>query len=173
MNRQHKRQPDEQMKRWGIKKANEDYSETESSSDDEFLTSRRIKTVNSLLEENQVLSIQGDRLQDRVSSFGAELEVAKKIINSLVSQQIHTGHFSYNELSDEIHQEHHKGLYQRVHVPNTETEYRLATEQYEDQDKSDSEMRCLRKKEEVIVYRNTSTFQTSRKCKRKVERHWY
>ena len=82
MNQSPKRQPDEQMKQWKIKKANEDYSETESSSDDEFLTSGRIKTVNSFSEENQVLSIQIDSLQDRVSSFGAELEVAKKMINS-------------------------------------------------------------------------------------------
>ena len=79
-NHSHKRQPDERMKRRGIKKAKEDYSDPESSSDDEFLTSGRIKTVNSLSEENQVLSIQIDRLQDRVSSFGAELDVAKKII---------------------------------------------------------------------------------------------
>ena len=51
-------------------KANEDYSETDSSSDDEFLTRGRIKTVNSLSEENQVLSIQIDSLQDILSSLG-------------------------------------------------------------------------------------------------------
>ena len=62
MNQSPKRQPDEWMKRWKIKKANEDYSETDSSSDDEFLTNGRIKTVNSLSEENQVLSIQIDSL---------------------------------------------------------------------------------------------------------------
>ena len=98
MNKSPMRQPDEQMKRRRIKKANEVFSETESSSDNEFLTSERIKTVNSFSEENQVLSIQIDCLQDRVSSFGAELEAANKMINSLVSQQIHMGHNSYNEL---------------------------------------------------------------------------
>ena len=86
------------MKWWGIKKDNQDYSETESSSDSsEFLTSRRIKTINSLSEENHVLSIQINRLEETVSSFGAELEVAKKIINTLVSQRKHKGHYSYNE----------------------------------------------------------------------------
>ena len=73
--------------------------------------------------------------------IGAELEAANKMINSLVSQQIHMGHNSYNELSEQ----HHKTLYQRAHVPNTETKYRLATEQYEEQDNDDNEMRCLRK----------------------------
>ena len=133
-----KKQPEEQVKRWAINKAKEEYFETKSSSDDEFLTSGRIYTVNSLSEENQVLSIQIDRLQDRVSSFGAELEVAKKIINSLLAQQKHKGHYSYNELSDEIHQQHHKGLYKRVHVANIETKYTLATEQYRDQENGDS-----------------------------------
>ena len=45
MNQSPKRQPDQQMKWQGIKKANKDYSDTEMSSDDEFLTSRRIKVV--------------------------------------------------------------------------------------------------------------------------------
>ena len=47
MNHLNKRQPDEQMKRWGIKKAKEKYLETDSSSDDVFLTSLRIKTEKS------------------------------------------------------------------------------------------------------------------------------
>ena len=52
------------MKWWGIKIAKEDYSETDSSSDYEILTSLRIKTVKSLSEENQDLSLQIDGLQE-------------------------------------------------------------------------------------------------------------
>ena len=74
----------------------------------------RIKTVKSLSEENQDLHVQLqiDGLQDRVSGFGAEPEAAKKIISSLVVQQIHKGHYTYNDLSDEIHKMHHNDLYQ-------------------------------------------------------------
>ena len=57
----------------GKKKAKEDYSETDSSSDDEFLTSLRIKTVKSLSEQNQDLSLQIDGLQEWLTRFRAEL----------------------------------------------------------------------------------------------------
>ena len=49
--KQHTRQPDKQMTRWIIKKAEDDYPERDSSSDDEFLSSMQIKTVKSLSEK--------------------------------------------------------------------------------------------------------------------------
>ena len=55
------------MARWRKKKSEEDYSERDSSLDDEFLSSMQIKTVKSLSEENLVLSRQTNSLQDIVS----------------------------------------------------------------------------------------------------------
>ena len=97
MNQSPKRQPDKQMRQWRIKKAEEDYSGRDSSSDNEFLSSVQIKTVKSLSEENSVLSCQIDSLQDIVSRFGKDLETAKKIFSSLLSQQLHKEHYSRSE----------------------------------------------------------------------------
>ena len=82
------------------------------------------------------------------------------------------GQYSCSE-SDEIDQQHYKDLYQCPHVPTAETNYRLAAEQYEGQGNGDRDMRCLRKylkKEDENDRRQTITLETSRKCKRKVER---
>ena len=84
--------------------------------DNQFLTILKINIIKSLSEENHNFSLQIDGFQATLNRFGANLEAAKKIISRLVSQQIHKGHYSYNELSDEIHQQHHKDLYQCVNV---------------------------------------------------------
>ena len=60
-------QPVGRMKKWRIKKAEEEYSDSEMSSDDKFLAKsvahERIKTAKSLSEENMALSREVDVLQ--------------------------------------------------------------------------------------------------------------
>ena len=100
-----------------------------------------------------------------MSRFGAELEAAKMIINSLVSQQKHIEHYSYKELSEEIHQQQRKVLNQCVHEPTTELTHILATKQYERQDNGDREIRNLRKylENDKIDRKNFITLKTNRK----------
>ena len=171
MNQSPKRQPDKQMRRWRIKKAEEDYSGRDSSSDNEYLSSMQIKTVKSLSEENSVLSRQIDSLQDIVSRFGKNLEAAKKIISSLLSQQIHNEQYSRSESSEEIEQEQQKDLKQSLRVQTTETKDIQEMQQYE----GDRELKSLRtclEKEGENDRRNTISIQTKRKGKRKGKRRW-
>ena len=88
-----RRDQDEQVRRWRINTADGEYPESDTSSDEEFLekavSHMRIKTVKELSDENLNLSRKIGGLQDSVSRFEKELEAAKKIISSLVSQKIH------------------------------------------------------------------------------------
>ena len=105
-----------------------------------------------------------------MSSFGAELEDAKKMISSLVSQQIHKEHNLCKGLSQEIHQQQRKVV---NHIPTTEISYRLAMKQYKSQDNGDREMRNIRKyleNDEDMGRKNIITLKTNRKSKSKDER---
>ena len=167
--KQHTRQPDKQMRRWRIKKAEEGYSEIDSSSDDEFLSSVQIKAVKNLSEENLVLSRQIDCLQDIVSRFGKEIEAAKEIISSLLSQQIHKEHYP----SEEIEQQQQKDFKQSLHVQTTVTKDIQETQQYGGQDNGDTKLKNLRtclEQEGENGRRNTVNIQTNRKGKRKGKR---
>ena len=105
-----------------------------------------------------------------MSSFGAELDDVKRIRSSLVSQQIHKEHNSYDRLSEEIHQQQRKAV---NHIQTTEISHRLAIKQYKGQDNGERESRNLRiylVNDEEIDRQNIITLNTNRRSKSKHER---
>ena len=105
--------------------------------------------------------------------FGKELEAAKEIISSLLSEQINKEHCSCSESSEEIQQQQQKDLKQSLHVQTTESKDIQETQQYGDQDNGDTELNSLRtclEEEGENDRRNTITIQTNRKTKRKGKR---
>ena len=152
------------MRKWRIKTAKEDHSESDTSSYEEFLeksaSNMGIKIVKNASDENLDLSRKISELQDSIVRFRRELEAAKKIISSFVSSQIHMEHYSCNKTSEEINQQRQNDWKQCLDVRTVGTKDIQTTEQSTCQNNGKRKMRNLKKclqRDDEIYRRNIIT----------------